>query len=813
MQLRRSAPRARSAVVPTIPACRVEGLESRVLLAVFTVTTTADSGPGSLRQAILDGARPASFLDPAVIRFDIPGGGVHTIRPSSPLPEAIGPVTIDGTTQPGYAGRPLIELDGGDAGAGADGLTLISGEKMVRGLAINRFGGNGIAILGAAGKVEGNYIGTDATGAEAQPNGGAGVFVAASSVTVGGPSAGQRNVISGNSGAGVRVGFGGSYQNPSSVALFGNYIGTDVTGAAALGNREEGVRVEAILTTPGGARSNVTIGAEVAGGGNVISGNGGSGVLMIGPQTFFVVGNLIGTDAAGAHALGNGWSATAAYRDGITATELRGANPAFRIGASTAASRNVISGNAGAGVRVTGPAGSLGLPQPLVQLNGNFVGTDAAGGADLGNGGDGMSLRNVGPGVTNNLVSGNGGDGIRVEEASNSPPVSGNYVGTDATGTRAIGNDGDGMEVVNSYNVRVMPTFTNAPTPPTIDPAGRGRNILSGNGGYGVRLFSDFAPQISGTMLLGNYIGTDVTGNAAVGNRAGGVYVQGRGYFIRAATSGGNVISGNGGDGIRVEGIAAGIGRSVEVKQNLIGTNAAGTAALGNAGHGVAVVDASDVLVGGTDSVGVSQGNTIAHNTGDGVRVAGAASGSNRIQANSVFSNGGLGIDLGGDGVTPNDALDADAGANGLQNFPVIRAAATGATARVGTTVQFTLHSAPNQAYEVDLYSSPTRDPGGNGEGARYLGRTAVTTDAAGDALARVTVGRAEAGSWVTATATLVVGVAGSTSEFSAAMRVTDRFSPAVRGYSSPSSVAAGATAAVRDSRRVLARAEQPGSV
>src|SRR3954451_8108874 len=83
----------------------IEGLESRVLLSVATVTTTADSGPGSLRQAILTVASSANnFQDPGVVRFDIPGAGVHTIAPLSPLPMVQGYATIDATTQPGYSG-------------------------------------------------------------------------------------------------------------------------------------------------------------------------------------------------------------------------------------------------------------------------------------------------------------------------------------------------------------------------------------------------------------------------------------------------------------------------------------------------------------------------------------------------------------------------------------------------------------------------------------------------------------------------------------------------------------------------------------
>src|SRR5204862_4304958 len=120
-----------------------EPLEQRVLLATYTVTTTADAGPGSLRQAILD-ANLSTNTD--VIRFAIPGTGVQTIAPQSPLPADVGGLTIDGTTQPGYVRAPLIQLDGAAAGPLADGLVLGWG-STVKALAIDRFSGNGVFLL------------------------------------------------------------------------------------------------------------------------------------------------------------------------------------------------------------------------------------------------------------------------------------------------------------------------------------------------------------------------------------------------------------------------------------------------------------------------------------------------------------------------------------------------------------------------------------------------------------------------------------------------------------------------------------------
>ncbi len=186
----------------------------------FVVTSTADSGPGSLRQAILDAD---AYNGTASITFDITaasdaaGGGtgynsttgVATITPLSALPTITEPVVLDATTQPGYGTHPLIVLDGADAGAGVSGLNIICGDSTVAGLDIGGFSGDGIGLVTNGGNVvKGDYIGTDATGTHALANGGAGVYIVGGSTdnTIGGASPGAGNVISGNAVAGVQIG-------------------------------------------------------------------------------------------------------------------------------------------------------------------------------------------------------------------------------------------------------------------------------------------------------------------------------------------------------------------------------------------------------------------------------------------------------------------------------------------------------------------------------------------------------------------------------------------------------------------------------
>ena len=131
----------------------------------------------------------------------------------------------------------------------------------------------------------------------------------------------------------------------------------------------------------------------------------------------------------------------------------------------------------------------------------------------------------------------------------------------------------------------------------------------------------------------------------------------------------------------------------------------------------------------GTEIGAPGAGNTIAFNAGNGINLATTAQAStgNRIRGNAIFSNGGLGIDLGGNGVTANDNCDSDNGVNRTQNYPIL----TSANASGGNlTLAGTLNSAANTAFTVDFYISPACDASGNGEGQTYLGSATVTTNA-----------------------------------------------------------------------------------
>ena len=185
----------------------------------------------------------------------------------------------------------------------------------------------------------------------------------------------------------------------------------------------------------------------------------------------------------------------------------------------------------------------------------------------------------------------------------------------------------------------------------------------------------------------------------------------------------GNLISGNTGAGISLAGTLT---TDNSIVGNFIGTGAAGVGQLANSGSGININGATDTLIGGPTA---GAANTIAFNGGSGVNVA--AGTGNRISSNAITGNGLIGINLGPGGVTPNDAGDADLGANNLQNFPVLTSAVdNGAT----ITVQGTLNSLANTTFRIEIFGNAAGDASGFGEGATPLGFVNVTTDGDGNA-------------------------------------------------------------------------------
>ena len=415
----------------------VDGNTSSV--ATLMANKGAD-GRISLREAIMATNNTANLASPDEIHFAILGAGPHTINVSSALPTITNAVIIDGWSEPDYAGTPVIELNGTSAGAGVDGLRVTAGGTTVRGLVINRFSGNGIELSGSSGNtIQGNYLGTDLSGSADRGNGLDGINIDNSANNViGGLTPAERNVISGNSIHGVRI-IGESADNN---IIQGNYIGLNAAGTAAIGNTYNGIIIY------NGADNNL-VGGTALGAGNVVSGNLDTGVeIQDGNSTGNrIEGNIIGLNAAGTAAIGN--------LDGVIIEDA----PNNTVGGATAAHRNIISGNTGAGqgsgVVIFGSNATGNLVQN------NYIGTDITGTLDRGNKEDGVLISDRGDGgvvkgaasgntVRGNVLSGNDYSGVSIcNSGVNNNLILGNYIGVDATGSGALGNSVFGVVIWN----------------------------------------------------------------------------------------------------------------------------------------------------------------------------------------------------------------------------------------------------------------------------------------------------------------------------------------------------------------------------
>jgi hypothetical protein len=485
----------------------------------YTVTNTADSGPGSLRAAIT-AANSNPDLD--AISFAIPGAGVQTIAPLSPLPDFVQPIVLDGTTQPGFAGTPLIELSGASAGI-SHGLAIRGGGSTVRGLIINRFaasgpsGGVGIYIDSFGGNtIEGNWIGTNAAGTAAAPNGYVGVLVigASSQNLIGGTTAAARNVISGNAATGVQLASGGVGLN----VVRGNYIGLDPTGTVKIPNAWNGVFVNSPDNTIGGA---------IVGARNVISGNLQPGIFIAvsAPRTI-ILGNYIGTDHTGTLDLGN-------TSNGITSgsPQIAGA-PNAVIGNTQPLGGNVIAANDFPGIYLLGAVSSG------ARIEGNIIGLDATRTIALGKGNgivvdqaNDVVIGGAGGGAGNH-VGGTSFPGIFLLNAARTV-LKGNVVGLGATPGPGFGNS-TGIVVSNSPNTM-------------IGGAGSGEgNTIAGNTLNGIDLRGAGSVDC---RVVGNRIGTDAGLASNVGNGVNGIVISGSRNTI-GELGAGNVIAFNGKSGV-----------------------------------------------------------------------------------------------------------------------------------------------------------------------------------------------------------------------------------------------------------------------
>jgi hypothetical protein len=711
-------------------------------------------------------------------------------------------------------GSPL----GGSFGSCIGGCNLISGN-----------GTNGIELMGAnatGNVVQYNGIGDTITGTAALPNAGDGVLIhgGANSNQIGGSYYSlETNLISGNGANGIEITDAGSNLN----LVIGNGVGVDVSGNAALPNG--GVGNDGVLIRNGAQNNTIGDSGGFGGDGNLISGNW-NGVLIEDPATVgnvvqnnpigvnlagtsalpnvagvildnsgantvqfnTISGNFIGVETYGptagvivrANKIGTNFLGTVAIPNTGVGLNIRGSGATF--GGTTAADRNIISGNGGPGVQVADSA-------TLNTIEGNYIGTNSAGSAALPNT-EGVRLENnsnfnvIGTPGAGNLISGNTSHGVdlaNIGAPSTPTMINSNLIGVNAAGSAALPNGGDGVHIDGQTNNDVI------------------NNVISGNLANGIAITGAGATN---NRIKNNLIGTDVGGNVAIGNGDRGISLNADGEVVGDLIGGGNTISGNAHDGVIV------YSNSNSIEGNRIGLNAAGSAALGNGFSGLSfrltasnnMIDGNTVASNGQrgieflsagstgNSVGANfigtnalgavlgntldgvyiaggaslmtvNGNTIANNGGGGVVITGGGTG-NAISHNSIHDNAGLGIDLEGDAVTPNDPGDADTGSNHRQNFPVLASAVPG----VGNvTISGVLNSTASSPFILQFFDSPSCDSSGYGEGATFIGQTFISTDASGNASFSPTFAAVvSAGDKITAIATSGSNV--ETSEFSA---------------------------------------------
>jgi trimeric autotransporter adhesin len=762
----------------------LERIENRLLLTTFTVSNLNDSGGGSLRQALMD-ANNAGTAD--LINFTVSG----TIQlTSGDLPSITDEVDIDGTTSPGFAGTPVVEIDyngfGGlrfDAGSAGSDLRSLGAVNAV---------GAGVSLNDHNILVVGNFIGVRLDGATVAGNGGDGLVINATSfdnvigvTTTLVPNVGSNaisvasNVISGNHVNGIAI------HGSSGNQIVANYIGTNVDGTVDRGNGENGIRLD------GAARDNRIGGTIVFNDpnglvpdSNLISGNRGNGVLITdGAHANFLASNFIGTTVTGTAALGNDLDGVAIV-DGAHDNVLAGTF----VNLKPFVFANVISGNRHNGIRVKDadsnvihanylglgvdnmtPVGNV-LDGMLVEgasANTQFGGIIPLGNVAAANGQNGLEIRDtargtvvfntfaglaafedfttLGNGANGMLITSTGGDniirtnvisenhfnGIEISGEARGVQLTDFIVGLNTSGMTPMPNGGNGVLIGGDAHDNVIGGF---------QPSVVINNTISANLGHGVA----FTGTAHDNRVINTFIGTNIKGQVALGNAGAGVFL---GSGTSSNTIGGaepgfrNLISGNFGNGVELSGTT-----DNTVAGNLIGTDSFGFRPLPNGGNGVFIDNSSANLIGGPI---VDAGNVIAFNGGAGVYVN---SGTNdAILSNSIYNNLSSGIVL-----LP--------GANDNQEAPQLTHIRRG---HRFTLIGGVLFSAPNSIYHLEFFANTSTNPSLAEQGETLVGSADVTTNSRGVAHIRSFVPTQPSTARFTATAT---STGHNTSQFSNAV-------------------------------------------
>jgi hypothetical protein len=644
----------------------VESLEGRQMLSTFTVTSNADStAAGTLRWAITESNdTPATATAPNVIDFDLAGKGAaaaqRTISVGSQLPTITQPVTINATTETGYAGVPIVAINGTNAGSSAVGLYIESNHVTVEGLDVMDFNSGGIAIDGGAYEnlafadtLSNDWVGLDLA-ANVAGNGTFGVELrdGAFSNTLTGV------VVAGNTYNGIVI-TGSSDSN----VVQGSFIGTDNTGVDvvddpgnSLGNGVAGGGGSGIVIndnsndnliggTTTAARddinNNESYGVYIVGAssnkveGDVIDRNDGPGVAIVDSSHTTVSGDDIGTDSTGSERTDVNGNFLGNSTDGVL---IDGGSTYNTIGGTTTAARNLIDNSAQWGVYIS----DSGTSDNLVE--GNDIGVNAAGTGALPNAYNGLDIVSGASGNTvggttsgsGNVISGNTNNGVDIAfSGASGNLVEGNFIGTNAGDTAALPNGVDGVVIQGGATDNTVGGTTSA-----------ARNVISGNSQAGVVITDS---GTSGNVVEGDDIGTNAGGTAPIGNGYAGVIIQNTASYntVGGTVSGSSdVISANGIYGVLINGSDLNV-----VAGDFIGTNDNGTSATSPGGAPLGNNDGVDVengsaenTIGGTTTAAL---DVISGNANDGVQLSSSGPG-------NVVEGDYIGTNVYGTGALPN---------------------------------------------------------------------------------------------------------------------------------------------------------------
>ena len=624
----------------------LEQLEGRQVLAAFVasetfvVNTLADSGPGSLREAII-AANTHKGAD--AIDFSVAG----TISLKSALPTVTDSLELDGSSAPGYAGKPVVTLDfQNNAGliisAGADG-------SVIQSLSLVDSSGAGISLAASAVTVAGNYIGLRADGSTIESNRGDGVAILAGSRDnlIGNDDSTSAfalsNVISGNRGNGVSITGVGATKNIVSM----NYIGTDITGTRNRGNGGNGVLITA------GATGNL-VGGEATGGnaptkgvfvrppqGNLISGNYANGVLISeGAELNQVSGNYVGTKASGLAPLGNaldGVAIVGADNNSLLGTTLN-QNPFVFY--------NVLSGNGGNGLRITDSDNTT--------VYANFMGLGRNNKTPVPNGGNGLLVSGNSQGVTlggviplGNVISGNKGNGIEIRDTASGVNSWNSFVGMVSFGGAAA-NGKNGILITSTnpaFDLNHQQTWNIIRT-----------SLIGGNVGNGIEI----SGNASGVQITDTAVGTNWIIMRPMANGGSGIVIGGTAHNIAIGgfqpsieqfdTAASVHLGGNKGYGLEIRDLAHDVtvfNTVVGAGVGLLGPSLQKAVQLPNGKGGISIgPGVSDVAIGSGLSVPNGYSAAVAYNNGAGITIDGASNIS--LEGTKVEANAKGGIQIRG---------------------------------------------------------------------------------------------------------------------------------------------------------------------